>query len=62
MKNNSSALFRLFILVNILVLALLSMPEQPSVRVYPVIGKHQVKGDIAVVGDNIKAGLESGSF
>ena len=62
MKNKISDLFKLCVLVSLFVLALLSMPEQPPVSEYPLIGKHQLKGDIAIVGDNIKAGLGNGNF
>jgi len=60
MKKNIPALFKLFVLINLLALALLSMPEQSSTRENPIIGKHQVKGDFAMVADNSKSGLEGG--
>lgn len=62
MKHNIAALFKLFILINLLILALLSMPERASANGNPVIWKHQATGDFASVVDKIKTGLEGAQF
>lgn len=62
MKKNIAALFKLFILVNLLILALLSMPEHASAAENSVIWKQQASGDFAGVVDKIKSGLEGAQF
>ena len=62
MKKNIAALFKLFALINLLIIALLSMPDQASAGEHPVIWKYQAKGQFADVVDNLKAGLEAGQF
>jgi len=58
MKHTISALFKLFILINLLILVMLSMPEHASAKENPAVWKYQVKGDFASVVDPIKTGLE----
>ena len=62
MNKNIAALFKLFILVNILILALMSMPEHASAVENSVIWKHQVPGNFASVVDKVKTGLEGAQF
>lgn len=62
MKKNITAIFKLLVMINLLILTLLSMPEYASASENATIWKYQVRGDFAVVVDDIKAGLEKGQF
>lgn len=55
MKRNSGDLFKLFVLVNLLILALMGMPEHPPVNDYPIVTTQQLNKDIAMVANNIKS-------
>lgn len=58
MKKTIIGLFKLFVLINLLILALLAISEQASAKGDQAIWKHQATGNFTEVVNNIKAGLE----
>ena len=57
MKHNIMELLKLFVLINLLVLGLMSMPDKASASNNGVNCKHQKSGNVACVVDQIKTSL-----